>query len=77
MNKRDDLADKNRKMNNINFVAGNRIKKLQKKLIYVENLKTIWAIKDRIKELKHKILINEQQVRYNLLVMITGHDKRI
>ena len=77
MNKRDDLMVKNYKMNNINFVVGNRIKKLQKKLIYIENLKTIWAIKDRINELKHKMLINDQQVRYNLLVMITGNDKRI
>ena len=70
MNKHDELTSKNTKLNNINFRACNQIKKLKSKLPYIQNLKIIWRIKDRIKELEHKILINEQQVRFNL-IMIT------
>ena len=69
MNKQDKLASDNLKLNEINFRASNRIKKLKRKLLYIENLKTIWRIKDRIKELEHKILINEQQVRFNLIMI--------
>lgn len=71
MNKRDDLTDKNTKLNDINFRAGNRIKQLKKRLLYIENLKTIWRIKDRIKELERIILINEQQVRFNLMMKLS------
>ena len=70
MNKRDELASKNTKLNDINFRAVNRIKKLKSKLPYIQNLKIIWRIKDRVKELEHKILINEQQVRFNLMGML-------
>ncbi len=31
-------------------------------------LQTIWLCKDEIKTLKHQILINEQQVRFNLML---------
>ena len=58
----------NFKLNNNNFRYRKQIKKLTRKLLYTENLKTIWALKDKIKELEHKILINEQQVRFNLMV---------
>lgn len=70
MNKNDDLTDKNTKLNDVNFRHGKRIKKLTKRLLYIENVKTIWRIKDMIKELRRKVLINEQQVRFNL-IMIT------
>ena len=62
----------NFKLNNNNFKYRNQIKKLTRKLLYTENLKAIWAHKDKIKELEHKILINEQQVRFNLITNIRG-----
>ena len=61
----------NFKLNNNNFKYRNQIKKMNRKLLYIENLKTIWTIKDKIKELEHKILINEQQVRFNLILSAT------
>ena len=72
MNTNDELTDKNTKLNNINFRFAKRIKKLTKRLRYIENLKTVWTIKDKIKELKHKILINEQQVRFNLMLKLNN-----
>ena len=62
----------NFKLNNSNFKYRNQIEKLTRKLLYTENLKAIWAHKDKIKELEHKILINEQQVRLNLITNIRG-----
>ncbi len=62
----------NFKLNNNNFKYRKQIKKLKRKLLYIENLKTIWSIKDKIKELEHKILINEQQVRFNLISSLTN-----
>ena len=70
MNKQDELRGQNVKLNNINFKANKQIKKLTKKLLYIKNLKTIWKMKDKISRLKHKILINEQQVRFNLMTLL-------
>jgi len=71
MNKQNRLRSQNFKLNNINFRANNQIKKLTKKLLYIENLlKTIWKMKDKIAMLKRRILINEQQVRFNLMVLL-------
>lgn len=70
MNIQDRLRGQNFTLNNINFKADKRIKKLKNKLLYVENLKTIWKMKDKIKELQRRILINEQQVRFNLMVLL-------
>jgi len=70
MNKQDRLRGQNFKLNNINFKASKQIKKLTKKLLYIENLKTIWKMKDKIAMLKRRILINEQQVRFNLMVLL-------
>ena len=64
------LIEQNTNLNNYNFRARKRISKLVKKLNYTENIKTIWSMKDKIKELDHKILINEQQVRFNLITLI-------
>lgn len=58
----------NFKLNNNNFRYRKQIKKLDRKLLYTENLKTIWTLKDKMKELERKILINEQQVRFNLMI---------
>ena len=58
-------------LNNNNFKYRKQIKKMNRKLLYIENLKTIWMLKDKIKELEHKILINEQQVRFNLILSAT------
>jgi hypothetical protein len=73
MNTNDELTVKNTKLNDANFNHGNRIKKLTKRLLYIENIKTIWHIKDMIKELQHKILINEQQVRFNLMLKLNNN----
>ena len=51
----------NFKLNNNNFKYRKQIKKIKRKLLYIENLKTIWALKDKIKELEYKILINEHE----------------
>lgn len=72
MNKRDELAVQNTKLNDINFKLSNKIKKLKVKIAHSESIKAIWALKDRIKELEHRILMNEQQVRFNLMIMVTG-----
>ena len=69
------LRNHNYKMNDLNFTMNNKIRKIEKKLLYIESVKTIWTLKDRIKELKHKILINEQQVRFNLMVLVTLNNK--
>ena len=63
----------NFKLNNNNFKYRKQIKKIKRKLLYIENLKTIWALKDKIKELEYKILINEQQVRFNLIMSATAN----
>ena len=72
MSKSKTLTKDNERLNDINFRSRKRIKRLKNKLLYIESLKTIWRIKDRIKELEHKILINEQQVRFNLIVLAVG-----
>ena len=74
MNKRDELSVQNTKLNDINFKLSKRIKKLKTKLLYIGSIKTNWKVKDRIKEFEHRILINEQQVRFNLMVMLSIHD---
>jgi hypothetical protein len=66
----DRLRSQNYTLNERNFRAGKKIKKLTNKLLYTENIKTIWDIKDKIRELKRRILINEQQVRFNLMVLL-------
>jgi hypothetical protein len=71
MSKRDELSAQNTKLNDINFKLSKRIKKLKTKLLYIGSIKTNWAVKDRIRELEHRILINEQQVRFNLMVMLS------
>ena len=71
MNKEDrsKLESDNYKLNNANFKWLSRIKKLKRKLNYTENLKAIWLMKDKIKELERRILLNEQQVRFNLIIL--------
>ena len=71
MNKRDELSLQNTRLNDINFKLSNRIKKMKSKLLYIESLKIIWAKRDRIKELERVILINQQQVRFNLMLMLS------
>jgi hypothetical protein len=66
----DNLRYQNTKLNDSNFKYEKKIKKLKGKLYYTENIKTIWQIKDKIRELQHKILINQQQVRFNLMVLL-------
>ena len=73
MNKQDRLRKQNFKLNNVNFRASKQIRKLTRKLLYIENLKTIWKMKDKIAMLKRRILINEQQVRFNLMFLL--HDQ--
>lgn len=63
------LESDNYKLNNANFRYLGKIKKLKSKLIYTENIKVIWSMKDKIKELEKKILLNEQQVRFNLMIL--------
>ncbi len=63
------LRTNNEKLNNNNFRFERKIKKLKRKLNYTESIKSIWDIKDKIKEFEHKILINQQQVRFNLMVL--------
>ena len=74
MNKRDLLSAQNTHLNDNNFRLSSKIKKLKAKLLYIESIKSIWSIKDRIHKLEHRILINEQQVRFNLMVMLSIHD---
>jgi len=66
----DNLRHQNTRLNDSNFKYRKKIRKLAKKLLYTESIKTIWKMKDKIKELEHKILINEQQVRFNLMVLL-------
>jgi len=70
------IRDQNKKLNNHNYNISTKIKKLKKRLIGLEDLKTIWIIKDRIKKLEHKILINSQQVKFNLLILINERKVR-
>lgn len=46
--------------------------KLDKRGKYLP-LQTVWKLKDLIKELEHSILINEQQIRLN--IMLRNHNK--
>ena len=72
MDKSAQLRSDNFKLNNSNFKYTKRIKKLKKQLLYLENLKIIWNTKDKIKDLEHRILINEQQVRFNLMTLLNS-----
>jgi len=63
MNKNND----NYKLNTYNFTARKKIAKIKSKMLYTDNVKVIWGFKDSIKELEHRILINEQQVIFNLM----------
>ena len=72
MNKTKQLTNWNTKLNDKNFKMKGQIKKLERKLIWIDDIALIWKCKDKIKELKHKILINEQQVRFNLMTMLSG-----
>ena len=65
------LTSWNIKLNDKNFKMKASIKKLEKKLLWIDDIALIWKCKDKIKELKHKILINEQQVRFNLISMLS------
>ena len=73
MTNRNELKEQNTKLNDINFKLSKKIKGLKIKVSYSESIKAIWELKDRIKELEHRILINEQQVRFNLMVSINEH----
>lgn len=72
MNKIKELTEWNVRLNNKNFRMKAKIKKLERKLVWINTLSLTWRHKDKIKELKHKILINEQQVRFNLMTMLSG-----
>jgi len=72
MNKTKELKSWNTKLSNKNFGMKLKIEKLEKRLIWIDDISVIWRHKDKIKELKHKILINEQQVRFNLMTMLSG-----
>ena len=72
MNKTKELTSWNTKLSNKNFGMKLKIEKLEKRLIWIDDISVIWRHKDKIKELKHKILINEQQVRFNLMTMLSG-----
>ena len=70
---RNELKEQNTKLNDINFKLSGEIKELKVKASYSESIKAIWELKDRIKELEHRVLINEQQVRFNLMTSINEH----
>ena len=71
MNKTKELTNWNTKLSNKNFGMKLKIEKLEKRLIWIDDISVIWRHKDKIKELKHKMLINEQQVRFNLMTMLS------
>ena len=71
------INTENDRLNQINFKASRKIKRLKRGLQYTENIKKIWSVKDRIKELEHIILINEQQIKFNLLQRIAKNESRI
>ena len=71
------LMCENTNINDANFKFALKIKKLKKKMFHSENIKVIWQMKDKIKEYEHKILINQQQVRFNLMVITTTNDRGI
>ncbi len=64
-----ELKKQNTKLNNHNFNLSKKIDKLKAKLYGLENVKKVWEIKDRIRAIHHKILLNSQQVQFNLLTM--------
>ena len=66
------LEKRNIRLNDNNFKMKGKIAKLEKKMLWIEDLSVIWRHKDKIKELKHRILINEQQVRFNLMTMLSS-----
>lgn len=72
MNKTKELTSWNTKLYHKNFSMKLKIEKLEKKLVWIDDVSVIWRHKDKIKELKHKMLINEQQVRFNLMTMLSG-----
>ena len=72
MNKTKELTSWNTKLSNKNFGIKLKIEKLEKRLIWIDDISVIWRHKDKIKELKHKMLINEQQVRFNLMTILSG-----
>ena len=72
MNKTKELTSWNTKLSNKNFGMKLKIEKLEKRLIWIDDISVIWRHKDKIKELKHNMLINEQQVRFNLMTMLSG-----
>ena len=72
MSKRELLSTQNSHLNDVNFRLSNKIKKLKSKLLYIESIASIWSVKDRIHKLEHRILMNEQQVRFNLMVMLNA-----
>ena len=74
MSKTTKLAGSNIKLNDKNFKMKAKIKKIETKLNWIDDISLIWKLKDKIKELKHKILINEQQVRFNLMTMLSHID---
>jgi len=72
MSKSSNLKSWNIKLNDKNFSLKGKIKKIEKKLLWIDDISLIWKLKDKAKELKHKILINEQQVRFNLMTILSG-----
>ena len=61
----------NNRLNDKNFKMKGKIKNIEHKLLWIDDISVIWAYRDKIKALKHKILINEQQVRFNLMTMMS------
>lgn len=67
------LTIANNKLINKNFSLQKKIEKIQKKLNRKGAhlpLQIVWKLKDLNKARQHKILINEQQVRFNLMLKL-------
>jgi len=63
----------NNRLNKDNFKMEEKIKRLNKKLPWVANdLNMVWSMKDKIKQYKRNILLNQQQVRFNLMALSLG-----
>ena len=68
----DKLQKSNTKINDRNFKLRGKINKIESKLLWIDDIATIWRYKDRLKEYRHEILINEQQVRFNLISALSS-----
>ena len=74
MNKTKQLTNWNTKLNDKTFKMKGQIKKLERKLIWIDDIALIWKCKDKIKELTHKILINEQNLSLKVFFFINQHE---